>query len=196
MTTVTTADNSRGPGDSIGSYLGMTIAIASWSMLFATLLVSYFVLRGRQAVWPPPDLARLPLILPIFNTAILFASSCFLYRSNRALESGAGRVQRRYLLLAIVSGLLFLGLQVLLWRQVSASGIHFSSGALGSVFYMMTWSHAIHIVGGLGSLLYIAGKTFGKSLRARDIRRARMIALFWHFLVIVWLVIFATVIVY
>ncbi len=191
MTTVTiTTINEKSQTDPAGSYLGMTIAIASWSMMFATLFICYFVLRGRQIMWPPMGLRRLPLFLPIVNTCVLFTSSYLLRIGIMKFTTGTGTTCKRYLLMAITTGFLFLVLQILLWGQVSDSGIHLNTGAFGAVFYMMTWFHALHIVGGLTALIYITSRIARGLTPEEGLLRARLIAIFWHFLVIVWVAIF------
>jgi cytochrome c oxidase subunit 3 len=92
--------------------------------------------------------------------------------------------------MTITAGFLFLALQILLWKQVSDSGIHLYTGAYGSIFYMMTWFHAVHIVGGLAALIYITTKISRGLTPEEGLLRTRLIAIFWHFLVIVWVAIF------
>jgi cytochrome c oxidase subunit 3 len=186
----------RAGRDPVGSWVGMTIALGSWAMLFGTLFISYVILRGRQPVWPPAGLAELPRILPMASTLVLLASSGLLQRGMAALGRGDAAAYRRRLLLAILGGLIFPGLQVMLWLRVSASGIHLTTGVFGSVFYLLTWFHAIHIVGGLVALLTLLPGALRGDLPEEAQTRPRLIALFWHFLALMWIAIYLAVFVF
>ena len=99
----------------VGSYLGMTIAIASWAMLFATLFLSYFVLRGKQPMWPPSGVPVLPTWLPLVNTVVILASSRLLQLAIHSYRRDEMSAYRSRLFLTIGMGFLFMGLQILLW---------------------------------------------------------------------------------
>ena len=65
------------------SFVGMVMALASWTMLFVALFFSYAVLRLNAVTWPPDGLAPLPKALPFLNTLVLLASSAVLHRGTR-----------------------------------------------------------------------------------------------------------------
>jgi len=179
--------------DETGSYLGMSIAMASWAMFFATLFLSYLVLRGRESIWPPAGMPELPLALPLFNTLVLIASSVTLEQGIRAFRGGSLIRYRQKLLLAVVCGMIFLGLQLALWRSVSTIGVLVGSGTLGSVFYTMTGFHAVHVVGGLIALITLVSRAWRGVTPDAGLLRARLIAIFWHFLTVVWVMIFLAI---
>ena len=70
------------------SALGMTIFLASWAMMFCALFFAYGYTRTRASEWPPPELPRLPLALPAFNTVVLLASSVTFAWGLRVLRRG------------------------------------------------------------------------------------------------------------
>src|SRR5712692_9335115 len=70
------------------AYLGMIIFLGSWAMMFAALFFAYAFARARADVWPPPDLPRLPLAVPGFNTLVLAASSAAIQWGALAIRRG------------------------------------------------------------------------------------------------------------
>src|ERR1700682_4434106 len=103
VATIRTADESRRT-----SFVGMIMALASWTMLFASLFFAYAVLRLRAPVWPPDGLAPLPRLLPAINTLVLLASSVALRFGTRpAAEENPGALLKA-LKATITLGALFL----------------------------------------------------------------------------------------
>src|SRR5262245_11439795 len=117
------------------SALGMIIFLASWTMMFAALFFAYGYVRSRSVTWPPPGFPSLPIELPAVNTLVLLASSFTFSRGLNAIKQGRRRELSAYVAATFVLGAVFLALQVVVWRSVSAQGLQFSSGLLGGVFY-------------------------------------------------------------
>jgi cytochrome c oxidase subunit III len=152
----------------------MVVFIASWAMLFAMLFLSYLLLRTRATAWPPPELPRLPRLLPAIATMLLAGSSAAVHRGTRgALALGA------------LLGAGFLALQSVVWRQMYLAGLHLGAGAYASVFYGLTAFHALHVLVGLGALTWL-------SVRPRR-AAARLWAIYWHMVGVIWAVMFTLV---
>lgn len=165
--------------------LGMVVALASFAMLFAALFLSYAILRAQHPIWPPVGSPSLPLGLAAANTVVLLASSVALVWGGRQLR--ADRLDRFAMAVWLAFGLGagFLLLQFRLWQVTQANGLGLS-GIFGSVFYTLTWAHALHIVGGVVALLWLG---WGASRRRFSASRQvpfRLVSLFWHFLDVVW----------
>jgi len=174
------------------SYLGMVLFLASWAMLFAALFFSYAVLRARAPMWPPVGW-RLPLLLPALNTVVMLASSLTLALGARDL--GAGRPSRlaSWIGVTLALGALFLALQIVVWMSVWSGGLHVDTDLYGSVFYALTVFHALHVVVGLGILVWLLrGALRGAHSAARS-APVRLGAMFWHFVDAVWIILFLTV---
>jgi cytochrome c oxidase subunit 3 len=154
------------------AFVGMTLALGSLAMLFASLLFSYAVVRYHASVWPPEGVARLPRALPAFGTLVLVASSLVLLRKTRGALAAA-----------IALGTLFLCVQLAVWVPLWRSGLTIASGVYGSVFYALSGVHALLAVAGLGAL----GASLG------DIAWRRPSAMLWHFVVLAWVVCFVAV---
>jgi cytochrome c oxidase subunit 3 len=172
-------------GEAAGTrFVGIVLFLASWAVLFAGLFFSYGLLRLKSAHWPPVGVPQLPLFLPGLATALLVSSSATLWASLK-------KNSRVLYWLTILLGVVFLMMQSLTWVEVWESGLQIDSGAYGGVFYLMTTFHAVHIVGGLGALLY-----FLPAALRRGPRQSESIGpavLFWHFLDVVWCLMFVAV---
>ena len=166
--------------------IGMIVFLASWGMMFGALFFAYGIVRSRSLLWPPPDLPRLPLLLPALNTLLLGASSWLLQRAIVAI----GRDRTRDCAVGVggaaLLGAVFLALQIDMWVGLYQRGLEPSTGAYASVFYALTCFHAVHVLVGLvalGFLLYRA--LIGRYNAARHLP-LRLWAMYWHFVGGVW----------
>jgi cytochrome c oxidase subunit 3 len=104
------------------SFVGMVMALASWTMLFVALFFSYAVLRLHATTWPPDGLAPLPRALPFLNTLVLLASSAVLRRGTRPESEETPGALRRALLATMFLGGIFLALQLAVWVPLWQGG--------------------------------------------------------------------------
>jgi cytochrome c oxidase subunit 3 len=155
--------------------VGMAVFLGALAMLFAALLLAYAVLRAQATAWPPPGAGPLPRLLLSVNTLVLVAASL-------ALRARRGGV-------ALALGTAFLALQAVAWQRAVGAGLGPASGAYGSVFFALSGFHALHVLGGIAAL--------GAVLLARGARAApeglRLVARYWDFMLVVWLVVYAAV---
>ena len=173
-------------------FVGMVMALASWSMLFASLFFAYAVLRMSARVWPPDGSARLPLGLPAANTAVLLLSSVVLWLGADPKREKPGRLHRA-VLAALGLGALFLALQMAVWVPLWAKGFRMESGVYASLFYGLTAFHAVHVLAGLVALLWLLrGARDGRYVSGRQ-NVVRLTAMFWHFVDVVWVLMFVVV---
>jgi cytochrome c oxidase subunit III len=170
--------------------LGMIVALGSWAMMFGALFFVYAGIRAGTRVWPPPGLPELPVALPFVNTVVLAASSAALLLGTRALARGGRRALPWYVLAAFVLGAAFLGLQLLVWRDLWVKGLVPSSGAFASVFYGLTFLHALHVLAGLVVLGVIFFRALGGAYTEHNVIRVRVAGMFWHFVDVVWILMF------
>lgn len=171
--------------------LAMTVALISWGMLFATLLMGYAIYRMNSNVWPPMGFEKISLIIPVLSTAVILVSSLFCYKTKVLISLNKLEDAKRYLNFTLITGVLFLGLQTVLWSHLKSTGVYVSSGIFASIIYAFTWIHAAHVIGGLAALIYLVFqlKNNGKNLFQKILNVEK----FWHFLGIIWIVIFLTV---
>ncbi len=171
--------------------LGMIIFLASWVMLFASLFFIYGGLRSIAPAWPPADLPRLPLALPGLNLAIVAFSSLSLQLGLSAVRSGSTQRVAPLLGFATLLGAVFMVLQIVVWQDLYFRGLHPNTGTYASVFYALTFFHALHVVIGLFALAWL-------TVRARLSTPARHTTLrlwtsYWHFVGIVWAAMYVSV---
>lgn len=176
------------------AFIGMVVFLASWAMMFAALFFAYGYVRSRAGEWPPEDLPALPLALPALNTAVLLASSALLqgavYRIKRAHLAGVGWL----IALSGALGAVFLALQLVVWAGLYREGLRPDSGGpYASVFYGLTWFHALHVLVGLIALAVLAARAFKGAYSAAKYLPVRLWTLYWHFVGIVWALMFASV---
>ena len=166
--------------------VGLGIFLAVVGSLFA-LLISAYIDRMDSVDWWAIPVPRLLWV----NTALLASSSAALqWAQVEARQARAERVNTA-LEAALVTALLFLAGQVVAWRQLVADGYVLADNPANSFFYMITGLHGLHIAGGI----LVLGRTM---LRARSgVRWERttesieLCAIYWHFMLAVWLVLFA-----
>jgi cytochrome c oxidase subunit 3 len=170
----------------------MVVFLASWAMMFAALFFAYGFVRTRAVMWPPADVPPLPTLLPAINTVVLVASSLTFARGLDALRRGKRSELPLWVAATFVLGAVFLGLQAVVWRSLWMEGLTVQSGIFGSVFYALTTFHALHVATGLGILVLL----FARSLRARytehNTVNVRLCTMFWHFVDVVWILMFLT----
>lgn len=169
------------------AWLGMVIFLGSWAMMFASLFFAYGVLRFRQASWPPPGTPELPRFLPAFNTVVLGLNALALQRSLTAARRNLPEKALSNLVVGLLLGVVFLGLQVVLWKNLLGSGLELEDGSLAAVVYGLTGFHALHVLGGLLGLGLLVPALHSGTLNAARNNRLRLWVMYWHFVGVVWL---------
>ena len=174
----------------VTSWVGMTIFLGSWAMMFAALFFAYAVVRAHATSWPPPGSPALPIVVPGLNTLVLAASSAAV-----AIGVRAHALHRRRATPALACGAalgaLFLALQLLVWVRVWESGLVPSGGPYPSVFYALTVFHALHALVGIAALALLAAGGFAGRAASRS--AVRLWGMFWHFVGAVWCALYAAV---
>jgi cytochrome c oxidase subunit 3 len=178
----------RPPAAKVG--LGVFLAVAG--CLFSLLSAAFFM-RMDAPDWQAPQ----PPGILWFNTAVLIASSFALHvAQNAARRREIDCVQieslKTWLIIAGGCALVFLLGQLWAWRELAAQGLFASTNPANAFFYLLTGTHALHLVGGLAALSRTIGKAFGgRENSAALAMSVELCAIYWHFLLFVWLVLFA-----
>jgi len=173
--------------------LGMIVALGSWTMMFGGLFFMYAGLRSATRVWPPPGLPVLPVALPLINTLVLAASSVALVLGTRGLARGKRKALPAYVLTSIVFGTAFVGLQFKVWKDLWLAGLVPETGAYASVFYGLTVLHAVHVLAGLVVLGVVFVRALQGAYTEHNVGRVRVAGMFWHFVDVVWLLMFVAI---
>lgn len=162
-------------------------------MFFAALVSALFVLRVGMATWPPPLQPRLPLAVTTVNTLVLIASSVSMTVALRALRQ---RDRQRFVnMLATTAalGALFLIVQGYEWIRLIGFGLTLSSSVYGATFYSLIGLHGLHVAGALVWLLATTLLAARERFADGRIAPVQACAMYWHFVVALWPVLFVTV---
>jgi cytochrome c oxidase subunit 3 len=157
-------------------------------MFFAGLFGAYFTLRGLNDPWPPDDV-ELETVTTSLATVVLVASSGAMHMAVVAARRGDRRASIRWLGVTALMGALFL---CNLAFEYSQAPFEIDSNAYGSIFYLMTGFHGLHVVGGLVFMGAVAVAIAGRS-RAPAHETVEVCGYYWHFVDVVWVAMFATI---
>jgi cytochrome c oxidase subunit 3 len=165
--------------------IGLGVFLAVVGCLFALFASAYFM-RMELSDWQPLPIPRLLWL----NTGVLVLSSVALQCAVVAARRGQIDMVRLGLVTSGFTTLAFLAGQLAAWRELSASGYLLVSNPANSFFYMITGMHGLHIVGGLVALARTTAGAWGKYSPDRLRLSVELCAMYWHFLLFVWLAVF------
>jgi heme/copper-type cytochrome/quinol oxidase subunit 3 len=171
----------------------MWVFLASEVMFFTSLIGSYIILRfGASETWPlPGEVLNIPVTA--INTFILICSSVTMVKAFAAAEVGDKRGTRLFTLATALIGSTFLGVQILEYRELLHEGFGPSSGLYGSTFYTMTGFHGFHVFSGVCCLFWASWKAFRGGYDNRAYKGLEVLGLYWHFVDLVWIILFTVV---
>ena len=194
--------------------VGTIVWLASELMFFAALFAAYFTIRnvttaqaegaGVESLWDQMT-AILNIPFAIVNTSVLVASSFTCQMGVFAAERG--QVRRSGSLLAIrnwglrewytltyLMGSFFIGGQVYEYAALFEEGLSLSSNVYGSVFFLATGFHGLHVTGGLIAFMFVLGRTFlARTFTHEQAVTAVVVSYYWHFVDVVWIALFGVI---
>jgi cytochrome c oxidase subunit III len=176
--------------------VGTIVWLSSELMFFAALFAMYFTIRSvTKASGGPWPGTHLNLPFDTFNTVVLVLSSVTCQLGVFAAERGDVQKLRRWYVISFLMGLWFVIGQVISYtEQVQAEGLTLSSSAYGSVFYLTTGFHGLHVTGGLIAFLFVLGRTFAaKRWTHEQATSAIVVSYYWHFVDVVWIGLFSVI---
>jgi cytochrome c oxidase subunit 3/cytochrome o ubiquinol oxidase subunit 3 len=171
--------------------VGMICLIIAESTIFTIFVVAYLYYLGKDVSGPtPPQI----LSLPILNTICLLSSSATITFAIRALVKGDTRRFGFWWLATIALGGYFLFGTGVEWRHlIRDQGLTIKTNLFGATFYSLVGLHASHVVVGLLALLLVMGLTLAGAVKREHAERSEVLALYWHFVDVVWVVVFTVV---
>jgi heme/copper-type cytochrome/quinol oxidase subunit 3 len=189
-------DGDRDPGPRRGLdnlRLAVLVFMGAEAMFFGAMISSLFVLRLGMAAWPPPLEPRLPIAVTGLNTLVLLASSLTLTASGRARRRHDDRRHMRWLGATAALGALFLIVQGYEWIRLIGYGLSLGSGIYGTTFFVLIGFHGVHVLAALVWLLVTTALVARGRFREGRVAPLQACAMFWHFVVGVWPVLYVTV---
>jgi len=174
--------------------VGTIIWLSSELMFFAGLFAMYFTARGRASEGWPPEPTELNLPYATVFTIILVLSSVTCQFGVFAAENGNVYGLRRWFTITFVMGLAFVLGQANEYRiLVTEHGTSISSSTYGSVFYLTTGFHALHVIGGLIAFVFLLIRSTMGRFTPAQATAAIVVSYYWHFVDVVWVGLFATI---
>ncbi len=171
--------------------LGMFLFIASEVMLFGAFFTAYFFLRVVNNVeeWPPEGF-HLPVYVAFVNTVILVTSSFTMHWALQSIKRGNRAGLQAGLVLTSLMGLTFLLTQAIEYARL---GFAPHDTAFGTIFYGLTGLHGAHVFVGLTLLLFVTIRAFRGHFTAEDHRGVEVPGIYWHFVDVMWIIVYLTV---
>ena len=170
----------------------MWIFLASDVMFFGTLIGTYLIYKGRSVVGPYPlDVLDIPLTT--ISTFVLLMSSFLMVIALDALRKDRIQQFRIWTLGVAFFGSIFLGFQVYEFLHFVDLGLTLQQNLFGSTFFVLTGTHGVHVAIGVLWLVSLVIASYFRPMRAKDETYLDVAALYWHFVDIVWIVIFTLV---
>ncbi len=185
--------------------VGTIIWLASELMFFAALFGAYFTIRAVSPDLWAQDTTVLDVPFASVNTTILVLSSLTCQLGVFAAERGQvgrrggildvrGWGLREWFFLTYVMGAIFIAGQAVEYANLVQEGITMQSSAYGSMFYLTTGFHGIHVTGGLIAFLFVLGRTYlARKFTHEQAVSAIVVSYYWHFVDVVWIGLFATI---
>ena len=165
-------------------YTGMMLGLAAILMLFAAFTSAYVVRKGLSDDWRE---TTFPGILWL-NSMVLLASSFTLEKARRWRQVQA-RFQGWWWATTGL-GMIFLIGQIVAWQQLVAGGVYVNTNPSSSFFYLLTGTHAVHLLGGVIALLYLSWRVWRRNSGGLGATALGVTALYWHFMDGLWIYLF------
>jgi cytochrome c oxidase subunit 3 len=185
--------------------VGTIVWLSSELMFFAALFASYFTIRAVSPDLWAQQTERLNVPYASVNTTVLVLSSFTCQMGVFAAERGrvgraAGLLRvkdwglREWFILTYVMGAFFIGGQAFEYTSLIHDGTTIPASSYGSMFYLTTGFHGLHVTGGLIAFLLVLGRTFiARRFTHEQAVSAIVVSYYWHFVDVVWIGLFATI---
>ena len=185
--------------------VGTIVWLSSELMFFAALFAAYYTIRAVSPDLWAQEVEKLNVPFASVNTTILVLSSLTCQLGVFAAERGqVGRTGgplnvkgwglREWFTLTYIMGAIFVAGQALEYAELIHENVTIPSSAYGSVFYLTTGFHGIHVFGGLVAFLFVLGRTYmARKFTHEQAVSAIVVSYYWHFVDVVWIGLFATI---
>lgn len=166
--------------------------IGSECMLFGTLIATYLSYEGKSVVGPTPqEILNIPLTS--VSTFVLLMSSLAMVLALAAVMRGDTRYSKVWLATTAVLGAVFLVFQAFEFTQFVDEGLKISTNLFGSTFFVLTGCHGLHVLVGVIWLVTLLIMSARGKLGPEKAMNVEIAGLYWHFVDVVWIVIFTVV---
>jgi cytochrome c oxidase subunit 3/cytochrome o ubiquinol oxidase subunit 3 len=171
--------------------VGMASLITAESAIFTIFVVAWLYYLGRDVHGPRP---KDVLEVPIFYSICLLSSSGFIMLAERAIEHGKMAAFRLWWAVTILLGMIFLYGTAVEWKKlITVDHLTIRTNLFGTTYYSLVGLHASHVVAGLLMMLVVFAFSLTRFLQPAHAYRIKVLALYWHFVDAVWVVVFTVV---
>ena len=192
MAHATTADHLETSTGLDNRKLLMWLFLASDCLFFGSFIAAYLLYRGRSKVGPlPDDLFDIPFTS--VSAFILLMSSVTMVLALAAIQRGNVRNMKIWLFTTAMLGTLFIAGQVFEFTEFNHEGLSLSTNLFGTTFFVLTGFHGAHVTVGVLILLSLFVVSMRGGIQQKDSLAIELAGLYWHFVDIVWIVIFTLV---
>jgi len=172
--------------------IGMWAFIGSECLLFGSLISTYLVYQGKSVAGPTThEILNIPLTS--VSTFVLLMSSLAMVLALAAVTRGDTLWTRVWLATTALLGLIFLSFQAYEFTTFVHEGLTLQTNLFGSTFFVLTGTHGAHVAVGVLWLLSLLVRSFQGKLGAEKALNVELAGLYWHFVDVVWIVIFTVV---
>ncbi len=172
------------------SLFGFIVFLLSESMIFFSFFAGYAVLKTSTPTWWPPGVEGLETGAPLVNTIVLVSSSFVAYFAEEALKKHKMMAFRLLWLLTSAMGIYFLAGQAIEWMSLPFG---FTTGIFGSLFYLLTGFHGLHVLTGVLLQFYMLYRSFLPGNYEAGHTGVTEVSLFWHFVDVIWIILFCLI---
>ncbi len=173
--------------------LGMWLFLVSDALTFGALLCAYGALRLGASDWPvPSEVLNVPLTA--FNTFVLVCSSLTMVKALSAIKAGDVKGLQKFLLFTALGGALFLSIQVYEYHHLLVlEGLRLRKNLFCATFFSLTSFHGMHVLAGVIYLMIIRWRAGKGDFSPQNYHRVEVAGLYWHFVDLVWILVFTFV---
>jgi cytochrome c oxidase subunit III len=169
---------------------GLLTFLASESLMFGGFFATFLFFRGITAVWPPEE-TKVELLLPTINTIILVSSSFVMHFGAVAIKKNNLKGMQLWYAITAIMGAIFLGGQV---YEYMTLGYGLTTNVFSNCFYIMTGFHGLHVLVGVLWILTVLWRSRRPgTYSATKHTVVEMAEIYWHFVDIIWIVLFTLV---
>jgi heme/copper-type cytochrome/quinol oxidase subunit 3 len=172
--------------------LGMWAFLGSECLFFGSLISTYLLYRGQSVRGPYPEQVY-DIPYTSVSSFVLQMSSLTMVLALNAIQRGDHRKLRVWLLATALLGMTFVGGQVFEFTVFVREGLTLSRNLFGTSFFVLTGFHGAHVTVGIVMLLVLFGMSAAGRLPTENALRVELVGLYWHFVDVVWIVIFTVV---
>tara|TARA_B100000700_G_scaffold312469_1_gene396069 strand:+ start:189 stop:785 length:597 start_codon:yes stop_codon:yes gene_type:complete len=169
---------------------GFIIFLCSESIIFFAFFAGYAILKLTTPIWYPEGISGIAIKMPLINTIVLVSSSFVIYFAEQYLHKNKLWAFRIIWFISMLMGGYFIYGQYIEWSELTFS---LDSGVFGSMFYLLTGFHGLHVITGIALMGLMLIRSFIPGNYSTGDMGVESVSLFWHFVDVIWIILFALI---